>query len=137
MEIYRAITNNSLTTPLLFFAYAKRQFAAGDKSWVNYLMTKNEAKVRDVLRVAHLLNTAASTVAFQAMSHLAILQSAAAHECVCNGQAVAAWEQILTLNGIDVGQYCSSVYALFANGGGKGRSREFIRHTSSQPVRGI
>ena len=65
------------------------------------------------------------------MTHLDVLREALNAPCICDGRAVPAWEQILTLNGHNVMAYCESVYQAFAAGGGKGFAHLYIGEPSS------
>ena len=56
---------------------------------------------------------------FWSLSHYEILQAALNKDCICGGRAIAAWEQILTVNGVDVAEHCKSIVNLFRDGGGK------------------
>ena len=120
------INKHGLTTALLFYAFAARQNAAGDRSWYNYCMAKGEAKVNQAIRSASMLASAVSQVAFRAMTHYEILVAARAHECMCGGRAAAAWEEILRVNGIDRPRYCRSILELFRHGGGKDLNHFYV-----------
>ena len=65
------------------------------------------------------------------MSHYAILQAALSNACICGGRAIAAWEEILTINGMDVVAYCKSISEMFAHGGGKDLNHFYIVPPSS------
>ena len=65
------------------------------------------------------------------MTHYQILQAALEHGCICEGRAIPAWEQILTLNGIDVAAYCASIDSLFRHGGGKDLNHFYVGPPSS------
>ena len=93
VEIFEAIKQHSLTTDVRFFAFASRQYAAGDRSWLTYCMAKGESKVAQSIRTASRLMSAGAQLAFSAMSHLQVLEAALAHECICEGRAVPAWEE--------------------------------------------
>ena len=125
-EIFETIKKFALDTVLKFCAFASRMWGQGDRSWVQLVMTKGEAKIREYTRSAQMLLTAASQLQFAAMSHLQILLAALNHECICGGRAVPAWEQILCLNHIDVDAYCASLYCMFEAGGGKGNNHLYI-----------
>ena len=51
-ELYECIAKNNLKTVLSFFAFAARQHAAGDRSWLSYCMKMGEAKVNQVALIA-------------------------------------------------------------------------------------
>ena len=93
VEIFEAIKQHSLTTDVRFFAFASRQYAAGDRSWLTHCMARGENKIAQSIRTASRLMSAGAQLAFSAMSHLQILEAALAHECICEGRAVPAWEE--------------------------------------------
>lgn len=103
-QLFDSIQKHSLKTPVEFYAFAARQYHAGDRSWLQWCMTKGEAKVKETLRSARLLATAQAQEDFRSMSHLQILEAATGTDCICEGRAVAAWDQILRINGIDSGR---------------------------------
>jgi len=131
VEVYETIVKHELTSTVKFFAFAARQHAAGDRSWVQYCMTKGDAKVAEVIRSARLLSTAGAQVAFQGLTHLQILEGALQHACICGGCASDAWDQILVMSQINAQQYCASVLELFRHGGGKGLNHFYVGEPNS------
>ena len=125
-EIFEAVQKHGLTTVARFFAFASRQHGAGDKSWVQFCMSKGEAQVRQAIRSAMLLGSAQAQEVFQAMTHMQILVAALRRDCICEGRAPLAWTQILQLNSIDVAAYCASMLELFEHGGGKGLNHYYV-----------
>ena len=55
-----------------------------------------------------------------------VLEAALRHECTCGGRAKPGWEQILSLNSIDIFDYRKSLLAAFRGGGGKGLNHMYI-----------
>jgi hypothetical protein len=130
-DVFEVIVAHGLDTPLKFFAFAARQHAAGDKSWVQLCMTKGEAKIKQTVATAALLQGAGAQLARKAMSHMDVLRAGLERPCVCEGRAVAGLEHILVHNGIDVLRYRRSVLALFKGGGGKGLNHLYVGVPSS------
>ena len=119
MEVFSAITENGLTSCLKFFAFAARQLAAGDVSWVQYCMKTQERKLKETIATALAISSAEGTIQRKAMSHLDVLRGAVGAACVCEGKAIPGWEHILKVNSIPIPAYVASVLALFREGGGK------------------
>ena len=57
-ELFEAILKHSLQTAIEFYAFAARQYHAGDRSWLQWCMTKGEAKVKEASRSARMLSMA-------------------------------------------------------------------------------
>jgi hypothetical protein len=135
VEIFKAIRQYNLRTETEFFAFASRQYGLGDQSWIQYCMIKGEAKVKQDIRVASKLCAAQTELDFMSMSHMEILTAALSHECICEGRAEAAWDQILEVNEIDRAAYCAAILELFESGGGKGLNHFYVGPPSSGILR--
>ena len=125
-EQYDTVVKQGLTTVTKLFAYAARQHAAGDKSWLTLCVRQGEKKVRELISISHAISTAEVTLHHSSMTHFQVLQEAATAPCICQGRAVPAWQQILSLNHVNEAGYCNALYNTFKAGGGKGLNHLYI-----------
>ena len=102
-----------LDSCLKFYAFAARQFAAGDISWVQYVMKLVPKKLKETIGTAMAMSTATETLRRQALSHMGFLREALAETCICDGKAAPGWRGNLQLNDFDEAQYLASLRALF------------------------
>ena len=126
LEIFNTIQQHRLDTVLKIQSFAARQHAAGDPAWLTYCMKHPAQKLKQTIASAVAISSADSLLRRATMSHYDVLTSALAHRCICEGRAIPGWEQILTLNGIDVSAYRASLLSAFKEGGGKWLNHMYV-----------
>ena len=109
-----------MDTSLKVYAFAARQFAAGDVFWAQYVMKQPPRKLKETITTAFSMATASTTLRLQALTHMGFLREALGTACICGGRAIPGWRIILQTNAIDEVRYLESLRALFEEGGGKG-----------------
>ena len=131
LEVYKTLLQHGLDTSLKVYAFAARQFAAGDVSWVQYVMKQPPRKLKETITTAFSMATASTTLRLQALTHMGFLREALGTACICGGRAIPGWRIILQTNAIDEVRYLESLRALFEEGGGKGLNHFYIGDPST------
>ena len=126
VEIYDTLLQHGLDTCTKVYAFAARQRAAGDVSWVQFCMKQPPRKLKDLISTAHAMSTASATLTRMSLSHMQVLTSARSDSCICQGHAIPGWQHILRVNGVNEQDYLRSVRVLFEVGGGKGVNHFYV-----------
>jgi hypothetical protein len=94
-------------------------------------MVTPERKLCEQIDTVWKVREAPARMARRRMSHRDVLVAALQKSCICEGNAVAGWEKILTMNEIPVEEYKKSVLHMLEQGGGKGANHYYYGVASS------
>ena len=125
-EIYETILRYNSRTATHVIAFATRQLATADKSWVAWCIRSGDRKIPDIVSTTWRMSDASETLHKSAMTHMHYLQAGASAPCICEGRAVPGWEQILSVNNVEPARYWRALWATFRGGGGKGLNHLYI-----------
>jgi len=88
LEVFNTIVTHELDSVLKFQAFAARQMAAGDPSWVQHCMRQGEKRLRESIATAQGVKSAEARLHRSGMSHMEVLGSALGASCICSGHAI-------------------------------------------------
>ena len=124
LDASEIIRKESATTYVQLLALAKIRQDSGQTDLINYVLSKTEKQLRELIQKTTEMQTAESKVQTQSLTRMDIMRSFCDTPCEepCDGEWLNCAKTVLRLNGIDENEYATAIRQLLSQGRGKHRN---------------